>query len=234
MTLAAASFAQAAPGTLSVGIIAGSSALQNPVVQLTGAANLGGGLGVTTSGSQTSPVNLVQAASVSGTFPAPQFAGESYAVGYTSTAVTLSPGASATTTPPTTTNPTAPKPTSGAKAGVSELSGHPGGLSVKLSCPRGTAACSATTIRATVTEHLKAAKGKKTKTKVVTVASATARLAAGKSRTVKLKLNRAGLALLKGHKQLQVSVTITASHTVLKRAKIEVRAPQTDKTHKQK
>jgi hypothetical protein len=220
-TISAASFAQTAAGTLSVSILAGSSALQNPVLQMTGPASLAGGLGVTTNGSQTTSVTLVRAAPVSGTFAAPQFAGETYTASYTTSTVTLTPGATTTTTNPTTTT-------------VAGISGQAKSLTVKLSCAKGTAACSATTIRATVTEHAKATKGKKAKTKVVIVASADAQLAAGQSRTVTLKLNRAGLGLLKGHKQLQVTVTITAGDKILKRAKTEVRASAARKKHKKK
>ncbi|HEY1778249.1 MAG TPA: hypothetical protein VGG41_18980 [Solirubrobacteraceae bacterium] len=220
MTLSAASLSQSAPGTLTVGVAAGSSSVQNPLVALTGAAALGGGLSVTTTGSQTTPVTLLQAASVSGTFATPQFAGEAYTVGYSAKTVTLSPGTSTTPTPTTPT----PTTTPAAKVSVSAVSGKAKSLTVKLACPSGTAACSATTIRATVTERRKAAKGKKAKTKVVTVASAKAQLAAGKKRTVTLKLNHAGLALLAGHKHLQVTVTISAGGKVLKRTKTEVSA----------
>jgi hypothetical protein len=203
MNISATSFAQAAPGTLSVGIVANSSALQNPVLSLSGAASLGGGLSVTTSGTQSANVTLVKATSVAGTFPSPAFAGQTYSVVYAPTSVTLS-----TTAPVITQKP--------ARAKVIAISGGVGAVRLKLSCPTGGAACAKVAVRATVTEKLKAHKGHKAKIKVVTVATGTASLVAGATRSLTLKLNRAGKARLKGHRTLRVKVTISAGGKVIK------------------
>ena len=226
VTISAASFAQAPAGTLSVNIAAGAGVSQNPVVNLTGAANLGGALSVSTAGGQTSNVTLVQAASVSGTFPSPAFAGQSYFVVYAPRSVTLSTSAPTTTTTTTTTTPpsttstnpttTTPKPKSGAKARIGAITGGAGALKLKLSCPTRSASCATTTVTLTVTEKVNGAKGK-LKSKVLTVGSGTARLAAGGSRALTVTLNRAGLALLRGRRRLKVEVTVRSGAKVVKR-----------------
>ena len=230
--ISATSFGQAAPGTLSASIAAGSSTLQNPIVNLTGAASLGGGLTITTSGSQTANVALVRAASVTGTFPSPVFAGQSYYVVYAPTSVTLSttpPSTTTTTTSTTTTTTTTPTtttrpPSTPVRPAATAVSGGAGSVSVKLSCPASAASCAAATVRATVSESVKAARGKKAKSKVVTVGSAKAILTPGKSRTVTVKLNHTGTALLTGHARLKVTVTVTVGGKVVKRTTTEVHA----------
>ena len=227
MTISATSFAQTTPGTLSIAIVAGSSALQNPVLALTGAAGLGGGLAVATTGSQSSAVTLVKAASVSGTFPSPQFSGQSYGVVYTPTTVSLSPAAG-TPTPPTPV-----KPRTGAEPKVGAISGHAGALTIRLSCPSGGGSCATATIKLTVTKKVKRAKGKRA-SRVVTVGSGTARLTAGNRRSVSVKLNRAGLALLKGRRTLKVRVTVTAGGRVVRRVTATVHAATVHRRHRRK
>ena len=145
---------------------------------------------------------MIAAGSVHSTFAKTQFTGENYTVGYTATGVSL-------------TGPAGTPPPGGTKAvHVGPVSGGKGQLTVKVSCPSGGAACSKVTFKATVTEHLQgskllavsARKHSKTKRKVVVIASASlSSLAAGTSKTVTLKFNKVGLALLKRFKSLKTT-----------------------------
>ena len=108
---------------------------------------------------------------------------------------------------------------------VSASSGH-GNLAVTLSCPAGAGACQAASVQATVTEHLKGAKitgitarkGKKksaVKIKQVVIASGGATLAAGATKTLTLKLNGAGSALLSKYGKLAAKVTVSSAGKTL-------------------
>lgn len=117
---------------------------------------------------------------------------------------------------------------------VSAVGGH-GSLSVTLSCPPGGLACQAATVTATVTEHLKGGKitavssGKKKKarsqTKQVTIAAAGARLAAGTTKTLTLRLNASGRALLAKFGKLTAVVSVTSAGKVLGTATVTVKKP---------
>jgi hypothetical protein len=176
---------------------------------------------------------LYNGGSVSGTFATvtggftADYTKESATPGYVGVIYNGSPATTAT--PPAT---TAPAATTKAKVGA--ISGAKGAVHVSLTCPSGGAACARVTVKATVTEKLKAKKGRKAKTKVVTVASASASLAAGAKRALSLKLNKAGKALLKGHKSLKVTVTISAGGKVLKTTRTTVTATTTHGKKKKK
>jgi hypothetical protein len=86
-------------------------------------------------------------------------------------------------------------------------------LSVKLSCAKGKA-CKAATVTETVTEKVK---GKK---KTVVVGKATVKLAAGRSTTASVKLNRTGKALLAKTRHLKVSVKVTVGGKTKRSAKL--------------
>ena len=119
-------------------------------------------------------------------------------------------------------------------AHVASISGGHGNLTVTLSCPAGGAACGTATVQATVTEHLKggkviavsARKGKKkaaAKTKTVVIASGGASLGAGASKTLTLKLNAAGSALLAKYGKLAAKVTVSVGGKTLDAATVTVR-----------
>ena len=96
---------------------------------------------------------------------------------------------------------------------VGSISGGHGEITATLSCPAGGAACATVSLKATVKEHLKGGKitaitaGTKKKarttTKQVVVASGGVTLAAGATKTLTLKLNSTGRALLCKVRQAQ-------------------------------
>jgi hypothetical protein len=113
-----------------------------------------------------------------------------------------------------------------------------GKLTVTLSCPAGGAACQAVNVQATVTEHLKgrrviavtARKGKKkaaAKKKQVVIATGSASLAAGASKTLELNLNGPGRALLEKFGKLTAIVTVSSGGTTISTATIHLqKAPK--------
>ncbi len=117
---------------------------------------------------------------------------------------------------------------------VSIAGGH-GGLSVILACPPGGLACQATTVTATVTEHLKGGKitavssRKKKKarsqTKRVAIAAGSATLAAGTTKTLALTLNASGRALLAKFGKLTAVVSVTSAGKVLGTATVTLKKP---------
>jgi hypothetical protein len=153
----------------------------------------------------------------------------------------FTPTPTATTTPTATPTPTsAPTPTASVTAPtvkVASVSGGHAKITAAISCPAGGPACPAVELQATVTEHLKgsttkaiSASGKKTakpKTKRVVIAAASTILAAGATKTITIKLNSTGLALLKKFGKLKAIVTVisggktigTVTVTVQKQAK---------------
>jgi hypothetical protein len=98
---------------------------------------------------------------------------------------------------------------------VLSLSGGAGGASVKLSCAKG-GGCAPYSITGTVTELLK---GKK---QVVTVATASGHVPAGKTIEVSLKLNKAGEALISRSGRLKAQVTVTENGKKLRAASITI------------
>jgi hypothetical protein len=114
----------------------------------------------------------------------------------------------------------APKPKA-AVVHVGSIAHKQGKLAVTLSCPAGGATCQAASVRVTVTEHLKggkviavtAHKGKKktaVKKRQVVIASGSAALAAGTSKTLVLALNGSGKALLAKYGKLTAILTVTS------------------------
>jgi hypothetical protein len=137
------------------------------------------------------------------------------------------------------------KPGSGSSAGTSStpapvvhivhVAGVAGRLTVTLSCSAGAAACQAASIQATVTEHLKggrvtavtARKGKKkkkaaAKTRQVVIATGSATLAAGTSKTLELTLNGPGSALLAKHGKLAAIVTVSSGGKTIGTATVKL------------
>jgi hypothetical protein len=134
-----------------------------------------------------------------------------------------------------------PAPTPPPNAHVASISGGHGNLTVTLSCPAGGAACSAATVQATVTEHLKgskitaiSAKKKKSaaKTRQVVIASGGASLGAGTSETLTLKLNGAGSVLLAKYGKLAAKVTVSADGKTLDTATVMVQKAKKPKQKK--
>lgn len=130
--------------------------------------------------------------------------------------------------------------TGAAKPSAKALKGGAAEIKATLSCAQSAKSCLKYSITATITEHLKGGKltavsarasNKKTKkkatTKVVKVATYTGSVSAGKSKTITIKLNGAGDALLKRFGKLKVSVTISAGGEKLASATVTVtRAPK--------
>jgi hypothetical protein len=111
---------------------------------------------------------------------------------------------------------------------ISRKQGKP---TVTLSCPAGGSACQVVSIQATVTEHLKggkitaltARKGKKkvtAKKKQVVIATGSASLAAGASKTLELTLNRTGNALLRKYGSLTAIVTVSSGGKTISTATV--------------
>ncbi len=111
---------------------------------------------------------------------------------------------------------------------VVSISGSGATIIVKLSCKAGGAGCQTVTAQATVTEHLKGRKitavtaRKSTQTKQVMIATASATLAAGTSKTLSLTLNASGRALLKRYGKLTTTVTARSGGKTLKTAIVHV------------
>jgi hypothetical protein len=132
------------------------------------------------------------------------------------------------------------KATSRPKAGA--ITTANGKLKVTLSCPHGGAGCGAATVTATVIEHLRGKKligiggsakpTPKTTSKRVVVARGSVTLAAGKSRTLTLSLNKTGKALLNRFHRAATVVTVTASKHTVKRKTVHLSAHT--KHHKKK
>src|SRR3984957_9808084 len=93
------------------------------------------------------------------------------------------------TGPPPSTGP-APTITPLAKAKLGKVTVSPGHVTIKLSCPAGSPACGPTTVKVTVTVHVK--KHGHTVAKKVVVASGTVSLKAGEKATLKLRIDSTG------------------------------------------
>ncbi len=113
--------------------------------------------------------------------------------------------------------------TSSAKPRATAFRGGAGEIKLTVSCPKSSSSCLGYTLTGTVTEHLKhgrvtgtsaRADQKKTKkvanTKLVKVASASGSVSVANSKTLTIKLNGLGEALLKRFGKLRVSVSVTA------------------------
>jgi hypothetical protein len=130
---------------------------------------------------------------------------------------------------------------SGVKPSAKRLTGGAGEIKATLSCPKSARSCAKYTVTGTVTEHLKGTKitaisaragdkaKKKAKTRIVKVASSSGSLSAGKSRSLTIKLNSAGRALLKRFGRLKVDVTVTAGGKTVKTARVTVTRPKVRK-----
>ncbi len=122
---------------------------------------------------------------------------------------------------------------------IGSISRKQGKLAVTLSCPAGGAACQTASVRVTVTEHLKggrviavtARKGKKKvvvkKKKQVVIATGSASLAAGTSKTLELALNGTGNGLLKKFGKLTAIVTVSSGSQTISTATVHLqKAPK--------
>lgn len=133
---------------------------------------------------------------------------------------------------------------------VSAIRGGKGRLTATLSCPAGGESCAAANIVATVTEHLQgsrvtaitaAAKSKaqkskakksKAKTEQVAIASSSATLAAGTTKTIALTPNATGKKLLAKHRKLQVSVTVRVAGKAIRTKTVTITAAKASGKHK--
>jgi hypothetical protein len=132
----------------------------------------------------------------------------------------------------------APKPPVVRIGSISRKQGKP---TVTLSCPAGGATCQAVSVQVTVTEHLKggrviavtARKGKKkvaVKKKQVVIATGSAALAAGTSKTLELALNGPGRALLAKFGKLTAIVTVSSGGQTISTATVHLqKAPKRKK-----
>jgi hypothetical protein len=112
------------------------------------------------------------------------------------------------------------------------ISGGHAKITVVLSCPSGTAACAPVSLKATIKEHLKgksivaiSAGGTEAriKTKQVLVTAGGATLSAGSTKTLTLKLNATGRALLAKFGKLEVFVTATSAGKTIGTGIVKVR-----------
>lgn len=121
---------------------------------------------------------------------------------------------------------------------IGSITRKQGKLVVTLSCPAGGATCQAASVQVTVAEHLKggrviavtARKGKKkvaVKKKQVVIASGSASLAAGTSKTLKLTLNGTGNGLLKKFGKLTAILTVSSGGQTISTATVHLqKAPK--------
>jgi hypothetical protein len=105
-----------------------------------------------------------------------------------------------------------------------------GKLTVRLSCQAGHT-CPRYTLVATVTEHLKGRKvialtAIKQTTKVIAIAKVTGTVGGGKTVTVKLSLNKTGVALLKRYGKLRTVVTVTSGGKTVSKKTITLTEPK--------
>jgi hypothetical protein len=121
------------------------------------------------------------------------------------------------------------------KPSAKRLRGGAAEIKATLSCVKSATSCTRYTVTGTVTEHLKAgkitavsaragekAKRKAAKTRVVKVAGASGSLRGGRTKTLTIRLNGAGVALLKRFGKLKVKVTVTAGAKTVKAATVTV------------
>jgi hypothetical protein len=121
-----------------------------------------------------------------------------------------------------------------------------GVVTLSLSCPSTAASCASVTVSLTVVEQLtgntvtgvtaSASKKKKSKKHKRTVVIATVKvtLHAGQKKTVTLKLNGAGKALLKKRRHLPVALTLRSGTHTLKTKKLTLTYPRPKPKHKHK
>lgn len=232
-------FTQTASGSLNMYLAAATATSKEAIARLivpSGPANLGGTRHVTTTGTITEhSLALIIAGAVNGNFAQTIFTGQTYTVFFNGTGLyelLTSTGAAPTPAP----TPPSRKPSIGKIAGAADS------LSVHLSCHAAGGSCLEATVTATITEHIKGgkltavsarAKAKKT-TKKVTIASGSLSLAAGKSGTLKLKLNARGSKLLTEYRKLSTIVTVTIAGKIVKTATVHLTASKKTKKKKDK
>jgi hypothetical protein len=189
--------------------------------------------------------NLGDSVAVSGTTivaGAPRHDAESTTADF-GAAYVFGPG-SAVVPPPVIPPPVVPPPVAHPSAKARSISGGHAKITVALSCPAG-ATCRRASLKATVEEHLKgrkitaitaAHKPKKvrTTTKQVVVASGGVSLAASTKKTLTLKLNATGRALLSRFGKLKAIVTVSSGGKVIKRVTVTVLQPAKPKKKKKK
>lgn len=220
--LEAESFTQAASGTLSLARSASGAA----PLTLNGAASLAGSVAVNAAGLQSSgSYPLIAARSRSGTFGSASISGGAFGLGYTASGVELVP---ILITPP-------PPASKAPVLHVIMVKGGAGTVTVKLSCT-GASSCPAS-VGVTVQEHLRhgrvVALSAAQKKRTVTIARGAATLAAGATRTITLKLNGAGRALLASHRSLPALTTVASSGKTVARKAVHITRPK-KKAHKKR
>jgi hypothetical protein len=232
-------FTQTAGGTLNMYLGAATATSKEAIARVivNGPANLGGTLHVTTTGTITEhSLALIIASVVNGNFAQTIFTGQTYTVFFNGTGLYELLTSTGAAPAPAPTTPASRKPS------VGKITGAADGLSVHLSCPAGGGNCLKATVTATITEHIKGgkltavsarAKAKKT-TKKVTIAKSSLTLAAGKSATLKLKLNATGSKLLTKYGKLSTKVTVTVAGKIVKTATVHLTASKKTKKKKGK
>jgi FG-GAP repeat len=127
---------------------------------------------------------------------------------------------------------------------VGSIAGGRGAITAAFTCQAGGLACVSATLKATVKEHFKGRKltaitagtNRKppTKTKQVVVASGNVTLSAGVKRTLTLKLNSAGQALLSKFGKLKAVVAVSSGGKTIKTVTVTVLKVEKPKKKKKK
>jgi hypothetical protein len=122
---------------------------------------------------------------------------------------------------------------------LGSIAGGHGKITVALSCPAGGATCARVSLNARVTEHLKGRKIRtitaitaahphqrvRTTTKQVVIASGGVTLSAGTKKTLTLRLDSTGRALLSKFGKLKTIVTVTSGGRAVKTVSVKVLRP---------
>jgi hypothetical protein len=211
VTLEAEAFTQAAGGTLSLVRSASGSA----PLTLSGVASLAGNVSVNATGLAPASYPLIAAHSRTGTFGGASISGGSFGLGYTASGVELVPAV-------------APGPSVGVLHVVS-VKGGKGLVTVTLSCVGGSGCPAAVKVKLVERLHhgriVALSAAKKPSTRTVTIASGSATLAAGTTRKLTLKLNHAGLALLRSHRTLRALTAVTSGGKKVKSEAVQISKP---------
>jgi FG-GAP repeat len=145
--------------------------------------------------------------------------------------------------PPPVVPPVVPPPVAHPTVRLGSISGGHAKITVALSCPAGGATCTRASLKATVKEHLKGRKitaitaGHKHKkvrptTKQVVVASGGVTLSVGTKKTLTLRLNSTGRALLSKFGKLKAVVTVSSGGKAIKTVTVTVLQPAKPKKKK--
>lgn len=130
---------------------------------------------------------------------------------------------------------TAVTPAAVAKARARRVSAAPGGVRLTLACSAGSGSCAISAVLSTalrlqgrklVGVAARAATTRRSVVRTVVVGRARIRLAPGRQRTIRIKLNAAGLRLLRSRARLPVRLSVHSGASVLVSRKLMIRAAQ--------